>query len=445
LTRNSRPLAALADFANVIQQATLAKTFGRVKRVSGQGIEIEGLSNYAKAGEFVEILAQQGPAILTQVIAVNESSIFVKSSGSQSAIAIGDKATPIGPLAVFPDSSWKGRMLNAVGQPIDGGPALKLGSQKFTLDGFPPPVMERQNIGPRIATGVVAIDVFTPLCLGQRMGIFAGSGVGKSTLLGMLSRSPDFDCIVVALVGERSREVREFVHDVLGNDQKKSVVIVATSDEPAVIRKSCALLSTRLAEYFRDRGDKVLLIMDSITRYAQACREIALSAGEPPVARGFPPSVFNELPMLLERAGPGPTGLGSISGLYTVLVDGDDHNDPVADSIRGTLDGHIVLDRDIAAMGRYPAIDILQSISRLANKAWSPLEATTIVNWKRLLVRYEESRDLRAMGGYTRNTDLELDAAVVLAPRLYGAITQRPDDVPCTNGFAKISQAVSDT
>jgi flagellum-specific ATP synthase len=287
---------------------------------------------------------------------------------------------------------------------------------------------------------VKAVDIFTPICYGQRIGIFSGSGVGKSTLLGMMSKAKGFDTVVVTLVGERGREVREFVDEILGEALSRSIVVVATSDEPAIMRRMAAQLSTSIAEYFRDLGESVLLIMDSVTRYAQACREISLVAGEPPVARGFPPSVFSELPMLLERAGAGSVGHGSITGIYTVLVDGDDHNDPVADTVRGTLDGHIVLDREIAAGGRYPAIDLLASVSRLSSKAWSQAELKMVSAWKRLVSRFEESRDVRMLGGYSRGVDAELDLAVSLVPRLYSAIQQSAENGQCENAFLSVSQ-----
>ena len=225
--------------------------------------------------------------------------------------------------------------------------------------------MRRQRIRKPMKTGIRAIDLFTPLCAGQRIGIFAGSGVGKSTLLSMLARAAGFDTTVLALVGERGREVREFLEDALGRETERAVAVVATGDESPMMRRLAPKSAMCIAEYLRDRGENVLLIVDSVTRYAHAARDVALAAGEPPVARGYPPSVFSDLPKLLERAGPGEEGAGSITGVFAVLVDGDDHNDPVADSIRGTLDGHIVLDRAIAEQGRYPAVNVLTSVSRL--------------------------------------------------------------------------------
>jgi flagellum-specific ATP synthase len=275
------------------------------------------------------------------------------------------------------------------------------------------------------------------------MGIFAGSGVGKSTLLSMLARSEVFDCLIVALVGERGREVREFVQQTLGEAAVKAITVLSTGDETPMMRRLAPRLAITLAEFFRDQGQNILLVMDSVTRYAHACREIALSAGEPPVARGYPPSVFTELPQLLERAGPGAEGQGSITGIFSVLVDGDDQNDPVADIIRGTLDGHIVLDRNIGEQGRYPAVNLLSSLSRLANRVWSAEQSLLVRDLKRLVARFEDTRDLRAMGGYMAGSDVELDRAIDVVPRLYSVLTQQLGDPVSIDAFAEISAAIS--
>ncbi len=288
-------------------------------------------------------------------------------------------------------------------------------------------------------TGVRVIDIFAPLCAGQRIGIFAGSGVGKSTMLGMLAACRGFDTVVVALVGERGREVREFIEDCLGENRARAITVVATGDESPMMRRLAARTATTVAESFRDAGESVLLIIDSVTRYAHAARDVALAAGEPAVARGYPPSVFSELPKLLERAGPGITGGGSITGVFSVLVDGDDHNDPVADTIRGTLDGHIVLDRKIAAQGRYPAVDVLGSLSRLAQHAWTPEQKVLVGKLREMIARFEDSRDLRAMGAYQPGTDAELDQAIVLVPRIYESLVQSPSTALSADAFRDLS------
>jgi flagellum-specific ATP synthase len=257
------------------------------------------------------------------------------------------------------------------------------------------------------------------------MGIFAGSGVGKSTLLGMLARSPGFDTNVVALVGERSREVREFIEAILGDALQNTVVVVASGDESPMMRRQAPRTAMSIAECFRDQGESVLLVVDSITRFAHAVREVSLAAGEPPVARGYTPSVLSDLPRLLERAGPGMDGLGSITGVFSVLVDGDDHNDPISDAVRGILDGHIVLDRSIAARGQYPAVDILSSVSRLADRIWTSEQRDLVRRLKASIAEFEQSRDLRLLGGYKAGANAELDKAVKLVPQLYGLLAQR--------------------
>jgi flagellum-specific ATP synthase len=257
----------------------------------------------------------------------------------------------------------------------------------------------------------------------------------------MLAAAHAFDTVVVALVGERGREVREFLEDTIGEQaMKKTVAVVATSDESAMMRKRASGTAMSVAEYFRDRGDRVLLVVDSITRFAHALREVAIGAGEPPVARGYPASVFTDMPRLLERAGPGATGAGSITAIISVLVDGDDHNDPVADSVRGILDGHIVLNRSIAEQGRYPAVDPLASVSRLANRAWNEGERLLVTRLRALIGRYEETRDIRLLGGYQQGADPDLDAAVRQVPLIYDALVQSPQDGPVADPFAELAK-----
>jgi flagellum-specific ATP synthase len=302
--------------------------------------------------------------------------------------------------------------------------------------------MARGRVQAPLRTGVRALDLFTPLCLGQRIGIFAGSGVGKSTLLAMLAGAAGFDSVVVALVGERGREVREFLEGPMAGNLDKAVVVVSTGDESPMMRRQAPKVATAIAEAFRDGGDSVLLIVDSVTRYAHAARDVALAAGEPAVARGYPPSVFSDLPRLLERAGPGREDTGSITGIFSVLVDGDDHNDPVADSIRGTLDGHVVLDRAIAEQGRYPAVDLLGSISRLATAVWTVEQRELVRRLKAMMARFEETRDLRLMGGYRAGEDAELDQAILLVPRIYEALRQEPGMAPSADAFLELAQSL---
>ena len=286
------------------------------------------------------------------------------------------------------------------------------------------------------------MDLLTPLCLGQRVGVFAGSGVGKSSLLAMLARAPQFGTVVIGLVGERGREVREFLDDTLGENRASTVAVVSTGDESPMMRRLAPKTAMAVAEHFRDQGESVLLIVDSVTRFAHAARDVALAAGEPAVARGYAPSVFSDLPRLLERAGPGEEGSGSITAIFSVLVDGDDHNDPVADAIRGALDGHIVLDRAIADEGRYPPVNILSSVSRLAHPVWTPEQRKLVTNLRSLIARYEETRELRLMGGYTPGADIVLDKAIKSVPRIYEAMTQSLDAPRCEDPFIDLAASL---
>jgi flagellum-specific ATP synthase len=300
--------------------------------------------------------------------------------------------------------------------------------------------MKRARVHKPLRTGVRVIDLFAPICAGQRVGIFAGSGVGKSTLLAMLAGAEAFDTVVVALIGERGREVREFLEDTIGESMAKTVAVVATSDESAMMRRRAPDTAMRVAEHFRDQGHRVLLVLDSITRFAHALREVATGTGEPPVARGYPASVFTDLPKLLERAGPGVEGTGSITAIISVLVDGDDHNDPVADSVRGILDGHVVLDRSIAEQGRYPPVNPLSSISRLAGKAGSPEQRGLVTKLQSMISRFEDTRDIRLLGAYQGGVDAELDMAVLQVPLIYEALTQSPKDRPSADPFSDLAR-----
>jgi flagellum-specific ATP synthase len=337
-----------------------------------------------------------------------------------------------------PDPSWKGRVINALGAPLDGQGPLTPGSLTVSAEADAPSAMKRARVHKPLRTGVRVIDLFAPICAGQRVGIFAGSGVGKSTLLAMLARSQGFDTVVLALVGERGREVREFIEDVLGNDRQRAVTIVSTGDESPMMRRLAPKTAMAVAEYFRDRGESVLLMVDSITRFAHAAREVALAAGEPAVARGYAPTVFTDLPRLLERAGPGEEGSGTITGIFSVLVDGDDHNEPIADTIRSTLDGHIVLSRHIADQARYPAVDVLASVSRLAHNVWDPEERELVSKLRAMIAKYEDTRDLRLMGGYQAGRDSGLDQAVDMVPKIYGAMRQDASAPPSADPFREL-------
>lgn len=414
------------------------RVFGLVTEVTPSYCRVSGLSEFVELGECVRIGAPKDGA-LGQVVRVSKEGAIVKSFDNRVRIGLNSPAYRAGPIAVAPNLDWSGRVLDAFARPIDEHGPLSEGDSAFDVDAAAPKAMRRARVNVGVRTGVKAVDCFTPICAGQRIGIFAGSGVGKSTLLAMLARAPGFDNVVICLVGERGREVREFLDEVLGGQASEAIVVVATGDESPMMRRLAPLTATTIAEYFRDMGRNVLLIVDSVTRFAHASREVALAAGEPPVAHGYTPSIFADIPRLLERAGPGEEGSGSITGVYSVLVDGDNHNDPIADCVRGTLDGHIVLDRAIAEQGRYPAIDLKASISRLAHHAWKPEQRHLVQKLRALVSRYEDTRDLRMLGGYQRGADPELDQAVQLVPKLYDALTQSPQSPPSADPFREVA------
>lgn len=405
------------------QEHDLVAVSGSVSEVTPAAIRVSGLSRFVRLGERIALSAN-GREELGEAIRIDRDGVLVKPFATTVGVGLGARASVAGAMTLRPAQSWRGRVVNAFGEPIDGGTPLMPGDREMPVDGAPPEAMRRARVSRPLRTGVKVIDLFTPLCAGQRIGIFAGSGVGKSTLLAMLARAPGFSTIVLGLVGERGREVREFLDDTLGAMLANTIAVVSTSDESAMMRRLAPNTAMAVAEYFRDQGEDVLLIVDSVTRLAHAARDVALAAGEPAVARGYTPSVFSTLPKLLERAGPGIEGTGSITGIFSVLIDGDDHNDPVADSIRGTLDGHLVLDRHIADQGRYPAVNVLASVSRLAHHVWTPEQRGLAMRMKGLVARFEDTRDLRLMGGYQPGADIELDKAIALVPRIYEALHQ---------------------
>ncbi|PLW75506.1 flagellar protein export ATPase FliI [Cohaesibacter celericrescens] len=455
--KSANKLDKLHGVVRLLQEHnTSVRVCGTVSQITPGYYGISGLEKHVCIGDCIELDVMRpygrGPA-RAEVIRIDEGKVYAKPYSQHLDVGIGTRVMRMGPVQLSPDNSWLGRVIDSLGRPIDNRGMLVPGRLSVSLEGDPPPAMERSMIEKPIRTGVRAIDLFTPLCVGQRIGVFAGSGVGKSTLLAMLASALDFEVVVVALVGERGREVREFIEGTLGEALTKSVVVVATGDESPMMRRQAPKTAMAIAEHFRDQGLSVLMIMDSATRFAQAARDVAMASGEPAVARGYTPSVFSELPRLLERAGPGRVPehesepCGAITGIFSVLVDGDDHNDPVADSIRGILDGHIVLDRAIADQGRYPAIDVLSSVSRMANKAWNKNEAQLIMKLKSMITRYEETRDLRLLGGYTKGADAELDHAMLLIPSIYDILCQTPHEMVPANEiddpFRELSDALT--
>jgi flagellum-specific ATP synthase len=396
---------------------------GTVALVTPTLYKVAGLSRHVRLGDLVEVDAQSRPA-LGQVVRVDPEAVTIKLFDNDASVMLGARVSLRGSMSFSPSPAWKGRAIDALARPIDGLGPLLPSQQSAPLDPRPPPALSRGLCKVPVRTGVRVVDLFAPMCRGQRMGVFAGSGVGKSTLIGMLAKSPGFDTNIIALVGERSREVREFIETILGDALQHSVVVVSSGDESPMMRRQAPRTAMSIAECFRDRGEHVLLVVDSITRFAHAVREVSLAAGEPPVARGYTPSVLSDLPRLLERAGPGLEELGSITGLFSVLVDGDDHNDPISDAARGILDGHIVLDRAIAARGQYPAVDILGSVSRLADRIWTAEQRDIAKRFKGYVAEFEQSRDLRLLGGYKPGASTELDKAVRIVPLLYSFLTQ---------------------
>jgi len=434
------PLLALERaFAGFASPASLVRAGGRIVEVSATHYSVKGLSRHACIGDVVEHVGERGRRC-GEIVRITPDEVLVAPFETTADLGVDMPVFNRGPMVIAPDATWRGRIINALGQPIDRGPPIINGAA-------PPPseavnAMTRQRVDAPFKTGVRVIDIFTPLCFGQRMGVFAGSGVGKSTLLAMLAAADAFDTAVVALVGERGREVREFIEDTLGpKNLAKTVAVVSTSDESAMMRRRAPMTAMTVAEYFRDRGDRVLMIVDSVTRFAHALREVATAAGEPPIARGYPASVFTELPKLLERAGPGSSAhAGSITAIISVLVDGDDHNDPVADSVRGILDGHVVLDRSIAEQGRYPPVNPLSSISRLANRAWAGDERALVARLKAMISRFEDTRDIRLLGAYSAGSDLDLDLAVKQVPLIYEALAQSPGDPKTRDPFGDLAR-----
>jgi flagellum-specific ATP synthase len=357
----------------------------------------------------------------------------------------GDRVRRLPSAGLAVSSAWLGRVIDPLGRPLDALGPLPRGAAPRDTRAAPPAPGTRARLGPPVALGLRALDLFCTMREGQRLGLFAASGIGKSTLLSMLAGAPGFDVVVLGLVGERGRELREFIEDDLGPDRlPRAVVVCATSDAAAPMRREATFAAMAVAEHFRDEGRRVLLLLDSVTRFAQACREIGLAAGEPPATRGHPPSVFAELPRLLERAGPGREGsAGSITLLATVLVEGDDHDEPVADAVRGILDGHVVLDRAIAEAGRYPAIDVLRSLSRTVPGCLTPGRAALTRRARRLLALQSEMADLVRLGAYRAGTDPAVDEALRLAPRIEALLHQAKGEASgFDEAFAALEEAI---
>jgi flagellum-specific ATP synthase len=405
--------------------------FGRVVGVEGARIQIEGLGGVGRLGDRVTLHARNDARIEAEVIALSGQLLSAYAFGATRGLSAGDRAVLNKSATIArPSEDWLGCVLNWRGQRIDGSTPMR-GLFALGLDAAPPAAPRRRRLGSRLATHHAAFDTFLPICRGQRVGLFAGSGVGKSMLLGSLARRVAADVCVIALIGERGREVRHFVEETLGPDGlERAVVIASTSDESALAKREGARLALTVAEYFRMTGKQVLLVFDSLTRYAEAHREIALAAGEPPSLHAFPPSTFNAIASLAERAGPGVEGEGDITAIFSVLVAGSDMEEPVADMVRGILDGHFVLDRTIAERGRYPAINIRRSVSRSLPAAASVAENALLADARSLLSAYEDAEMIIRAGLYEPGSDARIDRAIRIFPHLDAFIGRQTDGPP---------------
>jgi flagellum-specific ATP synthase len=411
-----------AQLAKIARSFPVRRWTGRVTHV--QAVGVEALGPKTALGELCHIDVGDGRVAQAEVVALRDGRVTLMPYGDTKGLTVGAEVVALGEQPSLPvGQAWLGRVVDAFGVPLDGGEGLRA-EKRVPLRAAPMNPLQRAPITEVLATGVRVIDGLLPLGRGQRMGIFAGSGVGKSSLMGMLARNVQAEVNVVALIGERGREVQEFLaHNLSPEALKRTVVIVATSDQPAVVRARAAYAATAIAEHFRDLGRHVFLLMDSVTRFAMARREIDLAAGQPPTARGYTPSVFAEIPALCERCG-SVQNAGSISAMYTVLVEGDDHSEPIADTLRATLDGHIVLSRELANEGHYPAIDVLRSVSRLERQLTEPSQFALVHRLRGLVAVHHRHREMVEMGLYKPGTNAELDAALARWPAITGFLRQ---------------------
>lgn len=436
---------------SLIQQMSklkMTRAFGRVAAIRGLIVEVAGPVGHLAIGAQLSI-ALKGPKeqrLICEVVGFRDRFAICLAYGPLTGIKPGDVAEFLETEPVLhPCDAWIGRVLDGLGNPIDGKGPLPTGATAQSLSEPPPPPHERNLVEVPLDLGVRAFNTFLPCCAGQRMGIFAGSGVGKSMLMSLLARNGSADVAVIGLIGERGREVQDFLVKTLGEEGlQNSVLVVATSDSPALMRRQAAHTTLALAQHFSAQGREVLCLMDNLTRFAQAQREIGLSAGEPPTTKGYPPSVFSELPRLLERAGPGLRGQGNITGLFAVLVEGDNTNEPVSDTVRGILDGHVVLSREIAERGRFPAIDILSSVSRTFTDALSPDNQTLVAQARRLMARYRDMEELIRLGAYRAGSDALTDEALKIIPQIEKFLSQSQHDASSIDeSFAVLREILS--
>jgi len=435
----------LDNLKKSLEKADLTRVNGRVEQIVGLVIESTGPS--ASVGEacWITPVTGNGSPILAEVVGFRQNRVLLMPLGDMRGLGPGSEVVKTGSsFKILVGDALLGRVIDGMGMPLDGKGPLGSLNQTYPIHQDPPPAMERRRISLPVATGVRAIDGLLTLGEGQRLGIFSGSGVGKSTLLGMIACNTEADVNVIALVGERGREVRDFLERDLGEKGlARSVVVVATSDQPSLIRIQAALVATAVAEYFRDQGKRVMLMMDSITRFAMAQREVGLAIGEPPTTKGYTPSVFALLPKILERAGT-TSHQGSITGIYTILVEADDMNEPVADACRSILDGHVVLSRDLAAQNHYPAIDVLNSVSRVMLDIVKPEQLQAAGNIRSMLATYKSVEDLIAIGAYVKGNNPKVDHAVAKLDAIQGFLKQsRGDSAPWSDTMQKLNAFLS--
>jgi flagellum-specific ATP synthase len=434
-------MKALAEQINELDGIAI---YGRVVGVRGLMVEVAGPLHAMSVGARV-VIETPAKTIPCEVVGFSGTNALLMPFAPLEGVRRGCRALVTSVAgAVRPSVGWLGRVVNALGEPIDGKGALLYGPSPYPFRNTPPLAHARRRVGEPLDLGVRALNTFITCCRGQRMGIFSGSGVGKSVLLSMLARNVMADVTVIGLIGERGREVQEFLQDDLGDaGLARSVVVVSTSDEPALMRRQAAHVTLAIAEYFRDEGKDVLVLMDSVTRFAMAQREIGLSAGEPPTAKGYTPTVFTELPRLLERAGPG-TEQGTITGIFTVLVDGDDYNEPIADAVRGILDGHIVMERAIAERGRYPAINVLKSVSRTMPRAADQAYLPVLTRARAIMATYTDMEELIRLGAYRSGTSPEVDEAIRLHTPLEDFLTQGKEEATSlAEGYRRLAEIVA--
>lgn len=437
----------LETASKLINKISTQNIYGKIKSIKGLLLRVRSNWIGISKGTLCRIYPNStlDQPILGEVIGFDEEGILVMPFGPIEGITLSAKVSFSNEgSTISPCENWLGRTINGLAEPLDGQGSLPLGSYPIPISQQAPSSHSRQKVSRPIDVGIKAINTFLTVCEGQRLGIFAGSGVGKSILLSMLAQYTKCDVCIIGLIGERGREVREFIEDTLGPEGlKKSILVVSTSDESPLMRRRAAYTTMAICEYFRDQGKSVLCLMDSVTRIALAQREIGLSAGEPPTTKGYTPSVFSELPKILERAGPGPEGSGMITAFFTVLVDGDDHNEPIADTVRGILDGHIVLDRSLAERAHYPAINILRSLSRTVPACHTPEQQNIVRQARKHLATYNDMEDMIRLGAYRKGSNEEIDQAIDIHPQLWNFLSQKHNEyIDMEHAFQQLGDIV---